>query len=67
MDLVNYRNELGVKMAVYKNRYWTEIVAVDGGYTDMVSVFDHTAFSEKVAKRELRNALRRHARYVKSR
>jgi hypothetical protein len=59
-----YRTELGVDMAVYVMRGWTEIVAV-GNYTDISTIFDHTAFSEKPAKSELRNALRRHARWVK--
>jgi hypothetical protein len=44
---------------------WTEIVAT-GPYTDAASVFDHSAFSEKVGAQELRKALRRHARWVKS-
>jgi len=60
-----YRTEFGVRMAVYENRYFTEIVAVDPGFTDQASIFDHTAFSGKTLERERRNALRRHARAVK--
>lgn len=62
----SYRTELGVRMACYVKRGgWTEIVAL-GGYSDMPTVFDHTAFaSDAVGRQELRNALRRHARWVK--
>ena len=58
------RHELGVTMIVYRLPGWSEIVAT-GGYTDRASVFDHTTFSEPWRSRELRNALRRHARAVK--
>lgn len=57
------RRELGVDMVCYTKRGgYTEIVAI-GPYTDAASIFDHSA-NHDVA-RELRNALRRHARWVK--
>jgi len=60
------RTELGITMVCYVKRGgYTEIVASGQGYTDAATVFDHSAFNENTAKRELRNALRRHARLVK--
>ena len=64
MSSKTYRTELGVDMVVYQLSGWTEIVAL-GPYTDRASVFDHKTFDTATGKRELRNALRRHARLVK--
>lgn len=59
------RHELGVTMIVYRYAQWSEIVAT-GPYTDRASIFDHAAFDDRTARRELRYALRRHARAVKA-
>lgn len=60
-----YRTELGVPMVCYrKHGGYTEIVAMYG--TDRPSIFDHSGYSERVGKSEFRNALRRHARWIKN-
>ena len=56
----------GVEMLVHRRAGWTEIVATNGPWTDAPAIFDHTAFAPADARRELRNAMRRHARYVVS-
>lgn len=62
---VSYRTEFGVRLASYRKRGgWTEIVSLSEG-TDAATVFDHSAFDEATGRRELRNALRRHARWIK--
>lgn len=68
-----YRKESGVMFACHVKRGgYTELVAVGryddpgvvtmGGFTDAPVVFDHSAFDERTARSELRNAMRRRAR-----
>ena len=61
-----YRNELGVNMVCHVLRGGYTQIHACGPYSDAPSVFDHSAFSGKYVKSELRNALRRHARLVTS-
>lgn len=64
-DLRAYeRTELGVRFYCYVKRGgWTETIAVTGNSSE---IFDHSAFSSIGQERELRNHLRRQARYVLS-
>ena len=60
------RQELGVKLFCHiKRGGYTEIQA-GSPYSDAPSVFDNSAFEGKTLRSEFRNALRRHARKVKT-
>jgi hypothetical protein len=63
-----YRTELGVRMVLHVKRGgYTEIVAT-GGYSDAATVWDHTVYaSDRERERDLRNWLRRHARWAMAR
>lgn len=65
-ETTTIRHELGVAMYCHYNGSYTMVHASDG-YSDAGSCFDDDAFMRgtEVHRREFRNHLRSHARWVK--
>lgn len=59
-----YRVEHGVRMAVHVEPGGYMLISATGPYTDAYSVHDDATLVPAARASELRNALRRHARYV---